>query len=134
MSTWLRTLIGILVVVIIGVGGLFLYQMSQSRNNDYETIAQYWTKGGKFIDYGKDLGVDDASDLHYYVNNEEEQVEIDYGYVKLIYTFAELDDEEVTKDLRYIGLTYEKNKAGDDYRFYWKGVLLEQWAHSNIVA
>lgn len=134
MSTWLRTLIGILVVVAIGVGGLFLYQMSQSRNNDYETIAQYWTKGGKFIDYGEDLGVDDANDLRYYVNNEEEQVEIDYGYVKLIYTFAELDDEEVTKDLRYIGITYEKNKAGDDYRFYWKGVLLEQWAHSNIVA
>lgn len=134
MSTWLRTLIGILVVVVIGVGGLFLYQMSQSRNNDYETIAQYWTKGGKFIDYGEDLGIKDASDLHYYVNNEEEQVEIDYGYVKLIYTFAELDDEEVTKDLRYIGITYEKNKAGDDYRFYWKGVLLEQWAHSNIVA
>lgn len=134
MSTWLRTLIAIIIIIAIGVGGLFIYQMSQSKNNDYAVIAQYWTKGGKFIDYGQDLGVASADDLCYYVNLEEKRVELDYGYVKLIYTFAELDEEETAKELRYIGITYEKNKAGDNYRFYWKGVLLEQWAHSNVVA
>lgn len=133
MSTWLKTIIAILVVVVVGVGGLFLYQMSQSRNNDYATIAQHWTKGGKFIDYSEDLGVTSSKDLNYYVNYEDEAVEIGYGYVQLKYTFKELDTDEIKSDLRYIGITYEKNKSGDKYRFYWKGELLEEWAHSNIV-
>lgn len=134
MTPWLKTIIGVIIVVIVGVGGLFIYQMSQSRNNDYQTIAQHWTKGGKFIDYSQDLGVEDANDLKYFINTGEERVEIDYGYVKLFYTFDELDTEEVKDELYYIGITYEKNKKGDKYRFYWKGVLLEQWAHSNVVA
>lgn len=134
MPTWLRTIIGIVVVAVLGVGGLFLYQMSQSQSNDYATIAQHWTKSGKFIDYSQDTGVASAEDLHYFVNNEKERVEISYGYVQLIYSFEELEEQETVDALKYIGLTFEKNKKGDDYRFYWKGEQLEPWAKSNIVA
>lgn len=133
MPVWLRTIIGIFVVVIIGCGGLFLYQMSQSRSNDYNTIAQHWTKGGKFIDYAQDLGVVSADDLHYWVDKEEQKVEISYGFVQLEYTWEELEDEEIEKQLRFIGLTYEVNKKHDNYRFYWQGVELEPWSESNIV-
>ena len=133
MPTWLRTIIGIIIVVIIGVGGLFLYQMSQSQSNDYATIAQHWTKSGKFIDYSQDTGVATSKDLHYFVNHEKGRVELSYGYIQLLYSFEELEEEEVVKKLQYIGITFEKNKTGDDYRFYWKGEQLEKWAESNIV-
>lgn len=133
MTPWLRTVIGIVIVIVLGVGGLFLYQMSQSRNNDYGVIASKWTKSGKFIDYSEDLGVKTAKDINFYVNYDEEQVEIGYGYVQLVYTFAELDEDKIRDDLKYIGLTYEKNKKGDKYRFYWKGEQVEEWAHSNNV-
>lgn len=133
MASWLRILIGIIVVVLIGVGGLFLFQMSQGTSNDYDTIAQHWTKGGKFIDYAKDLGVEGINDMHYFVNKEEKTVEIGYGYVQLIYTWEELKTDDIKAKLKYIGLTYDIHKDGNKFRFYWQGVEMEPWYRSNIV-
>ena len=76
MPVWLKTVIGIFVVVILGVLGLLLFQMHAEVDNDYETIARHWTKGGKFIDYSQDLGVETDKDLNYYVNYDKQQVEI----------------------------------------------------------
>lgn len=133
MPVWLKTVIGIFVVVILGVLGLLLFQVHSEVDNDYETIARHWTKGGKFIDYSQDLGVETDKDLNYYVNYDKQQVEIGYGYVQLVYTFDELKSDEMVTKLAYIGLTYETKKTGDDFKFYWKGKELERWSKSNIV-
>ena len=133
MPVWLKTCIGIIVVIILGVLGLLLFQMHTEVDNDYATIAQHWTKGGKFIDYSQDLGVKSDKDLNYYVNEEKQRVEIGYGYVQLIYSFDDLKEDEMIDKLAYIGLTYEVNKDGDDFKFYWKGKELERWYKSNIV-
>ena len=134
MPVWLKTIIGVVIVAVLGVLALFLYQMHESCSNDYDTIAQHWTRGGKFIDYAQDLGVTSVDDMHYFVNKDNETVEISYGYVQLVYTWKELkNDDELYDKLRYIGLTYKVNKEGNDFKFYWQGAEMEPWYRSIIV-
>lgn len=116
---WLKILVSIIIVVVIGVGGLFLFWMMGDGDSQYDVIAEKWTDSGKFIDYAKDLGVDDVDDIVYYVNQEDKVVEILYGYVTLKYTFSQLQTDDVRYALEYIGLTYAVKPTGDDFRFYW---------------
>lgn len=118
---WVKTLVGIVIVVVVGVVGLFLYWMTGDGDSQYDVIAAKWTASGKFIDYAKDLGVDGIEDIMYYVDKEDKVVEILYGYVTLKYTFSQMKTQDVQYALEYIGITYDIKKSGDDFRLYWCG-------------
>lgn len=118
---WVRTLVGIVIVIVVGAVGLFLYWTTGDGDSQYDVIAAKWTASGKFIDYAKDLGVDGVEDIMYYVDKEDKVVEILYGYVTLKYTFSQMKTQDVQYALEYIGITYDIKKSGDDFRLYWCG-------------
>ena len=133
MPTWLRIILGIIIVAALAVGGMFLYMQAIDDDDHYSIIASHWTQSGRFIDYAQDTGVEDISDIRYYVNQDTKEVEITYGYILLTYTFDEMKDKAYKEKLAYIGITYDVKPTGDDFRLYWQGEELERWYKSTIV-
>ena len=121
--------LSIIVVVLVGCVGLFLYWMSEHTDSQYDIIASRWTASGRFIDYSNDTGVKDASDVLYYVDKDAKQVEILYGYVTLDFTFKQMNSEEWQEKLAYIGITYDvKPNTKDDFKLYWCGEAMPRCA------
>lgn len=133
MPTWLRIIIGIIIVAALAVGGMYMYINASNDDDQYSIIASHWTQSGRFIDYAQDTGVEDISDIRYYVNQDTKEVEITYGYILLTYTFDEMKDKAYKEKLAYIGITYDVKPTGDDFRLYWQGEELERWYKSTIV-
>lgn len=133
MPTWLRVIIGIIIVAALAIGGMYMYMLASNDDDQYSIIASHWTQSGRFIDYAQDTGVEDISDIRYYVNQDTKEVEITYGYILLTYTFDEMKDKAYKEKLAYIGITYDVKPTGDDFRLYWQGEELERWYKSTIV-
>lgn len=133
MPIWLRIIVGIILVVAIAVGGMYLFTLAANDDDQYNLIARHWTQSGRFIDYAQDTGVEDAKDIRYYVNSETDEVEITYGYILLKYSFDEMKDDDYKEKLAFIGLTYDVKPTGDDFRLYWQGEELDRWYKSPIV-
>ena len=126
MPTWLRIVVGMLVLVILAGVAVVAYTASQQDSGNYDVIANKW-HGGRFIDYAGDTGVEDYHDINYWVDYDKKTVLIGYGYVQLKYTFKDLLEEETQSKLAHIGLTYDVKKTQDDFKFYWCGQEIERW-------
>lgn len=127
MKNFLNIAIGMIIVAVLAGVGIILYTASQEKHSEYNTIAQWWTNAGQFIDYAGDTGVKDYTDVNYYIDYDKEVVVIGYGYVWLTYTFEELKQEETQANLKYIGITYDIKDTGDDFRLYWCNEELNKW-------
>ena len=129
MNRGIAIAFSIIVVVVVGCVGLFLYWMSTQTEANYDLVAKHWNSAGRFTDYANDTGVKDISDIVYYVDQDRKRVQIVYGYVNMSFTFKEMNSDEWKEKLAFIGITYDiKPETFDDFRLYWNGEAMDRCA------
>ncbi|HBF5809558.1 TPA: hypothetical protein KOR75_001139 [Clostridioides difficile] len=80
-------------------------------------IASHINGRGQIVDFQNDLGVKSIDDIKFY--NTKNDIEIEFGKIRLKFDKKKLDTDEVLNALERIHIKVRKNEETGEYKIYY---------------
>lgn len=111
----------LLALVLFAVGITWFVWYSQIREDgtmsSIDFIASHINGRGQIVDFQNDLGVKSIDDIKFY--NTKNDIEIEFGKIRLKFDKKKLDTDEVLNALERIHIKVRKNEETGKYKIYY---------------
>lgn len=111
----------LLALVLFAVGITWFVWYSQIREDgtmsSIDFIASHINGRGQIVDFQNDLGVKSIDDIKFY--NTKNDIEIEFGKIRLKFDKKKLDTDEVLNALERIHIKVRKNEETSEYKIYY---------------
>ena len=111
----------LLALVLFAVGITWFVWYSHIREDgtmsSIDFIASHINGRGQIVDFQNDLGVKSIDDIKFY--NTKNDIEIEFGKIRLKFDKKKLDTDEVLNALERIHIKVRKNEETGEYKIYY---------------